>query len=424
MTTSAEAQDLLRQGRREEAERAYAAVLEQRPDDVEALNVVAVGALRKGQPRHALDLLARARRIDPHDPITCHHLARAHEAAGDPASALAEYEQALRLRPPFYVARLHFAQALESGGQPQRALVNYARALKDAQSQGRWLNSQSTPEGLRPAVEHAVRTVRSGTRALYSALFEPIAARFGRESLTRVERSLRIYLRELAAVSPDPRQQPTFLYFPDLPPAPYFDRGLFDWIEGLEAQTATIRAELERLLPSTVGRERVFTSEELERQNLRGHDEAPSWNGYYFYRHGERRADNCASCPVTAAALETLPLARVRAHAPEVLFSVFTPGTHLLPHRGVTNTRSVGHLPLIVPADCALRVGGEQHDWAEGRVVVFDDTYEHEAWNRSDRTRVVMIFDIWNPHLTAPEREAVAALVAAIGDFDADAREA
>ena len=120
---------------------------------------------------------------------------------------------------------------------------------------------------------------------------------------------------------------------------------------------------------------------------------------------------------MVVVAIDRLPLTHVREHGPEVLYSVFTPGTHLLPHRGVTNTRLVGHLPLIIPEKCALNVGGELHEWREGRVVVFDDTYEHEAWNRSDRTRVVMIFDVWNPHLTPVEREAVADLVAAIGDF-------
>jgi len=100
------------------------------------------------------------------------------------------------------------------------------------------------------------------------------------------------------------------------------------------------------------------------------------------------------------------------------MFSVLTPGTHILPHRGVTNTRTVCHLPLVVPEDCALVVGGERHDWREGRAVAFDDTYEHEAWNRGSRTRVVLIFDVWNPHLTAAERDAVAALVAAMGDFN------
>ncbi len=424
MNVSAEAQSLLRQGRREEAEQAYARLLERQPDNVEALNVVAIAALRAGQHERALELLQRALRANPADPITHHHMARVHEGTGNFDAALAEYEETLRLRPQLYVARLHFAQALEHAGRAPRALVNYARALKEAQKQGRWLNSQSTPPGLIPAVEHAVRTVRSNTRQLYTSLFEPIAERFGRDSLMRVERCLRIYLSEESAESSDPRQRPTFLFVPDLPPTPYLDRALFDWIDAFEAQTPAIRSELERLLPSARGRERVFTSEELERQNLRGADQAPSWNGYYFYRHGERRDDNCAACPATAMALDALPLARVRAHAPEVLLSVFTPGTHLLPHRGVTNTRVVGHLPLIIPPDCSLRVGGEQHDWREGRVVVFDDTYEHEAWNRSDRTRVVLIFDLWNPHLTAAEREAIAQLVAAIGDFDSEMKQA
>jgi aspartate beta-hydroxylase len=159
----------------------------------------------------------------------------------------------------------------------------------------------------------------------------------------------------------------------------------------------------------------VFLSEELERVNLQGIDAVPSWNGYYFYRHGVRRADNCAACPATAAAIDAVPLSRVPEHGPEVLYSVFTPGTHLLPHRGVTNARLVAHLPLIVPEECALRVGGELHHWQEGRVVVFDDTYEHEAWNRSTRNRVVMIFDIWNPYLTEVERLAIAELIPQMG---------
>jgi aspartate beta-hydroxylase len=234
-----------------------------------------------------------------------------------------------------------------------------------------------------------------------------------------VEQAVRIHLHLEAPVFPDPRQKPTFLFFPGLPATPYLDKGLILEIEELEAATPDIRAELQALLPSSSGRERVFHTGELEQANLRGLDEPPSWNGYYFFRHGERRADNCAACPITAAALDALPLARVRGHGPEVLYSVFSPGTHLLPHRGVTNTRVVGHLPLMIPDDCALRVGGEDHHWREGEVVVFDDTYEHEAWNRSDRTRVVMIFDLWNPFLSQPERAVLAELVIAMGEFRA-----
>jgi aspartate beta-hydroxylase len=203
---------------------------------------------------------------------------------------------------------------------------------------------------------------------------------------------------------------------PGLATSPYLPRGRFPWIEEFESHAPAIRAELNALLPSAAG-ERVFTSAELEREHLRGHGAEPNWTGYYFFRYGERREDNCARCPDTAHALERVPLSYVRAHGPEVLFSVFTPGTHLLPHRGVTNVRVVGHLPLIVPEECALRVGGEDHVWREGRAVLFDDTYEHEAWNRSARTRVVLIFDLWHPDLSAVEIAALSDLIADIGDL-------
>jgi aspartate beta-hydroxylase len=73
---------------------------------------------------------------------------------------------------------------------------------------------------------------------------------------------------------------------------------------------------------------------------------------------------------------------------------------------------------LIVPEDCgALRVGGEARRWRVGECLVFDDSFVHEAWNDSDHTRVVLIFDIWNPHLTEIERGALSTAIAALGDF-------
>jgi len=417
-TTVAEARELLRQGRFVEAERLYERVLESSPNDIEALNMVALAELRQGRTPKARALLDRAVQIAPKDALTRHNMGRVLEAGGDSAGAISSWQAAVQLQADFFLARLHLAAALERAGQTQPALVQYSRALKDAQERGRWTNPSTTPAGLRPMVERAVYNVRTGRRALFFGLLDPVVQRYGRDSMTRVEQCLRIYLGEQPGASSDPRQQPTFLFFPGLPPAAYLDRSLFPWIAEFEAQTPAINAELAALLPSSQGRERVFTTEELEQQNLRGGlDVPPSWNGYYFYRHGERREENCAACPATARAIDVLPLSRVPGHGPEVLYSVFTPGTHLLPHKGVTNTRLVGHLPLIIPPDCALNVGGELHVWQPGRVVIFDDTYEHEAWNRSQQTRVVMIFDIWNPHLTEAERAALADLVPAIGKF-------
>ncbi|HEY3657518.1 MAG TPA: aspartyl/asparaginyl beta-hydroxylase domain-containing protein [Steroidobacteraceae bacterium] len=415
MSVSLQAQQLLREGRIAESEQLYIQILESSPEDVEALNVTALAALRRREYGHATELLLRAVAAHPTDFHSRYHLARTHDEASNLDQALADYRAALELQPASFLARLYLASALDRGGARDSCLQHYVRALAQAQSQGRWLDPATTPANLQSRVERAVQLIRETKRGIADAVLSRLREKFGTADISRVSQALRIYLREDTPNYLDPRQQPTFLYFPDLPPSPYLHRGLFSWIERLEAGTAVIREEMLQRLGAADGRERVFLDEAVERVNLRGVESEPSWNGYYFHRHGVRREDNCAACPATAAAIDALPLSRVAGHGPEVLYSVFTPGTHLLPHRGVTNTRLVAHLPLAVPEDCALRVGGELHVWQEGRVVVFDDTYEHEAWNRSSRTRVVMIFDIWNPYLTDVERLAVAELIPRMG---------
>lgn len=423
--TADEASWLLRSGRIEEAEQAFMRVLAEDPFNLQALNIVALASMRLGQLHRAVELLDRAVGVAPGHAGSHHHRGRAAELLGDLATARACYERAVQLRADLPAARLHLAAVLEQQGEHHAALVQYARVMADMQGQGRWLDAGTTPPALVSLVAHAAQVVREGRRVLFYGVIEPLVREFGRSGLARIERMLRIYLKDEAPDYPDSRQRPTFLYFPGLPTAPWLEPGLFPGLGAAADRTGAIRAELEALLradpgadPGTDrGSEQVFSSAALAAENLRSTKEPPSWTGFYFYRHGVRRDANCAACPVTSTTLDALPLSRVGEHGPEVLFSVFTPGTHLLPHRGVTNTRVVAHLPLIVPGDCALAVGGEVHEWQEGRIVVFDDTYEHEAWNRSDRVRVVLIFDLWNPYLTELERAAVERLVVAIGEF-------
>ena len=315
-------------------------------------------------------------------------------------------------------ALLDLARSQEERQQHGDALLTYYRAIIESQRRGLWRDRSTTPTGILSRVTHAMRYVKAGRGQVFRDALEPVARLHGREALTRFDRCLANLVGESREGSADARQQPSILYYPGLPATPYFARDAFPWLDALERETDAIRAELLAVMPREGAGERVFDSDAAEAQGLAGRNAVPSWNGIYFYRHGERRTESHAACPRTAAVLESLPLARIREHAPEVMFSVLTPGTHILPHRGVTNTRAVCHLPLVVPEDCALVVGGERHDWREGRAVAFDDTYEHEAWNRGSRTRVVLIFDVWNPHLTAAERDAVAALVAAMGDFN------
>jgi aspartate beta-hydroxylase len=321
-----------------------------------------------------------------------------------------------------FVARLRLGVALEQQGRRHEAMLAYFGAIDVAQAQGRWLDDATTAPGLRDAVKHAVRYVAAGRRELFDAVIEPLRQRYGRSELVRVDQCLAIYLGEQAAAQPDPRQRPPVQYLPGLASRTFYPRERFPEQARLEAAADAIRTELRAVLAHAQDELVPFlgtnTSEELLGSS--GPRDA-AWDAFFFYRHGVRHDPQCARCPRTSTLLDSLPLVRVREHAPETLFSVLRPGTHILPHRGVTNTRLVTHLPLIVPPDCALRVGGETHAWQEGRCVTFDDTFEHEAWNRSDRDRVVLILDSWNPDLSEAERAAVTDLVAAIGDFNRSA---
>lgn len=409
-------------GRGEDALPEYNRVLAVHPEHAEALAFLGAREMALGRPQTAIDYLQRAARSDPDEPQIQLSLGSAYLSAQRLDEACVTLARCLELAPAAFVARLQYAQALEAMGRERAALAQYYAAITQAQTQGRWMSDASTAPLLRNPVKHAMRVTFDGRKRLFEALLAPLRAKYGDAELTRVAQCLRVYLGEMPAQYPDPRQKPKFLFFPNLPTTPYFARELFPWHAQLEDNAEAIRSELMAVMASGQGIEPFLQFHKPEDvQGYLGGVEKPVWDAYFFYRHGERFDEHYAQCPHTRAALDAVPLCRIREHAPEVCFSVLTPGTHILPHRGVTNTRLVTHLPLIVPPDCALNVGGEQHAWQEGRCITFDDTFEHEAWNRSDRTRVVMLLDVWNPHLTQAECEAVTLLVEGIGDFNAEA---
>lgn len=101
------------------------------------------------------------------------------------------------------------------------------------------------------------------------------------------------------------------------------------------------------------------------------------------------------------------------AHAPHSqsesrdIFLLLATGWAHHPHHGLMNVRLTVHLGLVVSEGCGIRAGDETRTWEPGRILFFDDSYEHEAWNRGASDRVVLILEAWNPHLTAAEREGV-----------------
>ncbi len=403
------------------AEQAFSRLLDLQPGDAEALQFLATRQLDRGNAVRAIELLQAAQRSQPQDAAILHQLGSAQMVAGDLPAAAESLRKGLALAPGMFVARLRLGVVHEQQGHRHEAMLAYLGAIDAAQARGRWLSDDTTAPGVRDAVKHATHYVAAHRRELFDAVIEPLRQRYGRSELTRVDQCLAIYLHEQPAALPDPRQRPKFLYFPGLPSRAFYPRERFPEHARLEAAVDVIREELHAVLAGDdlVPFLGAPSAEAVAARLLdsSGTQEA-AWDAFFFYRHGVRHDANCARCPRSIALLDSQPLVRVRDHAPETLYSVLRPGTHILPHHGVTNTRLVTHLPLIVPPECALRVGGETHVWEEGRCVTFDDTFEHEAWNRSAQTRVVLIMDSWNPDLSEVERAAVADLVAAIGDFN------
>ena len=121
--------------------------------------------------------------------------------------------------------------------------------------------------------------------------------------------------------------------------------------------------------------------------------EVNKWRSFFIWGYGFRIDENANRCPKTSALVERIPGLN------SAFFSILAPGTHIPEHRGVTKGLITCHLGLIVPrdGDVRMRVHDRVVRWAEGETLVFDDTYQHEVWNDTDGTRVVLLVQFERP---------------------------
>lgn len=212
-------------------------------------------------------------------------------------------------------------------------------------------------------------------------------------------------------------QQPSMFYFPGLPQRPFFEREEFGWLSEVEAAAPIMRRELAALLTDGDGfAPYVQRSPDRPPPANRLLDD-PSWSAQYLWQAGAPAEPAASRCPATMATLARAPIPVIARRSPMALFSVLQPGAHIQPHHGLLNTRLICHLPLIVPDGCALRVGAETRAWEEGRALIFDDSFEHEASNRGTSTRVVLLFEIWRPEIGPDERRALTTIFEAIDTY-------
>ena len=172
---------------------------------------------------------------------------------------------------------------------------------------------------------------------------------------------------------------------------PTYDIAYFPWLQPILAAVPEIRDEARTILQHTAaippfrdfapGHERIAPS-------------ANDWRSFFFYGYGYPVAENLERCPIVAEAIKDVP------GLVSAIYSVVGPGAHIRRHRGVSKAIMTAHIGLIVPREaekCRMDIDGNIVVWSEGAVTVIDDTYEHEVWNDTDETRVLLLIQFRRP---------------------------
>lgn len=174
--------------------------------------------------------------------------------------------------------------------------------------------------------------------------------------------------------------------------------GYTDLVKVLERNWLTIRDEALSVLDSNSGQ---FLPED---ENLR---EKGDWGQFTLWQQGRKVASSCRSVPKTCALMERFP-ETTGCKRGQIKFSVMQPGTHVWPHTGPTNCRLRMHLGLVIPSKgCRIRCTNQTREWKEGKVLIFDDSFEHEVWQEAESYRLIFIVDVWHPELTQLQRQTL-----------------
>ena len=356
----------------------------------------------------AAELLDQAAALAPNDFRLWMRVAAMRRSTGEHTRALDAVHKALALNPREFVALLMRASLLQKLEDPGAGEAwGHALAQKP---------ESALPQQLQPVVAEAEQryaTWQEEQQARMKASMAAAEARADPDERVRMERFRSNVLR----LTKGYHSNPTDYCYPELREREFHPRHLFAWLERLEAATDAIAAELRAVMSAERAElvPYVQYDEHVPMEQWRPLNHSPDWTAIHLLLRGQRIEANARHCPQTMSFLSELPQPRIPGASPNAMFSLLAPKTTIPPHVGISNSRLVCHLPLIVPEGCWFRVGAQKRFWNPAEAFVFDDTIEHEASNPTNELRVLFIFDIWHPDLSATERDAVAALIGSHG---------
>jgi aspartyl/asparaginyl beta-hydroxylase (cupin superfamily) len=350
-------------------------------------------ALTRGDAGLALELLSALGDALP-APQGQWLLARACAMTGDRTGERNALSRILEGNRRELAALIAMGRSFAAGGDDRAAVAWFTTALNQAAA-------TPPPDNLVPLL-HDARRFCAEAQQRFADQFQSALADLG--STARPSPALSHGLDLLFGRSEIFLQQPTMFYYPGLPQRAFYDPTDFAWTAAFEAQAVAVRDEFLGILSADDSFNPYVRRSATRPASSSPLLEDPSWGAAYLIEGGEHQAIS-TQAPVTMAALATADQPDIGRRSPMALYSRLKPGTHIAPHHGLLNTRLICHLPLVAPDGCALRVGAETREWRFGKLFIFDDSVEHEAWNRGASDRTVLLFEIWRPEIPEGDRD-------------------
>ena len=382
------------------------------PQQPLVLNAAGGHMLKTGKAHRARELFNQAIAGNRDSKVLWLNLASACRVLGDTQSEAEALERALAIEPRYVVALLAKAELMQRLAQPKAAALLFQAALDSAAS------GAPTPKQAAGALARAQQAVLASRRELEEFLETEVASARALHAATdqhRFDACRDVYLRKRPVYHSYPKE----VLFPYLAGIEFFPREHFPWLDALEAATEDIASEALAVFAGDRAGFRPYVNfpptAPVDQWAPLNH--SLDWSVYRLWRDSAPIPDHQQKCPKTTAVLSQLPMCDIPGWSPGAFFSVLKPHAHLPAHTGTSNVRSIVHLPLVIPAGCRFRVGVDERSWERGKAWVFDDCIEHEAWNDSDEIRIILIFDIWNPLLSAAERDLMRAFFVGISHY-------
>ncbi|MFQ5533432.1 MAG: aspartyl/asparaginyl beta-hydroxylase domain-containing protein [Sphingomonadales bacterium] len=382
-------------------------ILEIKPEAFGAAEYLSSWAMHNGEFAEAAAYLEAVIASGSFSQMTEMNLGRAHEAQGQWEKAAQVYRDTLHRKIQNPAALLRLSHVYAQLGNLDKAAKAYSLGGEMGDPYTKSFDKPGTTDETRRLIFEADERLKRVLTDLHNQAVDATQAEYPGEEISRIREAIWVDAQTEPFEYRDPQQKPWNFYVPGLEPRAYFEREDFPWIADVEASFEAIKTEMEASLSiddDTIPyiRDNIGTTSEAAPLT-----DSRLWTVLHLYFQGKTNDEALRKFPSIVKMLEKVPLAMVGTVPQEVFFSILQPGGHIVPHFGVSNHWLTVHLPLLAPGNGGMRSGPVTRPWEEGKCLIFDDSFDHEAWNNADSKRIVLIMGIWHPDLSEAERGAL-----------------